>query len=136
MQRFEFLSAVLFSMLTPAALAGDSAQLIGQSGQFRVRFYDPRVNTGELIFVDEKTDADDDYGEKGIPVPFSSECKASKMQIVCRRGGVTPLAGATYRLTLDGTPTCPGDRYEERFTCIQGCTPITPRYLKVARYEC
>ena len=125
-------------LLPTTAISGQPAELVGQSAKFRVWFDDPRDGTNpDIHFAAFDISASDvgGYPIESKPVSFESECKSTRTEIVCRSGGRTPLAGATYRLTADGTPTCPGDA-DYRFTCVKGCKLGVPRYLRIDVYEC
>ncbi len=85
--------------------------------------------------------------EKGPPVPileipFEQECPDKKrdksgeiVEFSCRKGGVSPLAGATYRFKLMKTTiTCDGvvsPDEDHTFICVKGCGKTTPRILTV-----
>ncbi len=84
-------------------------------------------------------------GEKppGAPVlhfPFEEECFFTKKGgFTCKRDGRTPLAGATYKKTMNGYDRCDetGKQRTEQYECIAGCNkPSVPRILSVSPYEC
>ena len=122
---------VIFLICTAGAHAGDSASITGSTHKFRISFHDPRGGADEFITV---SNIDPEVPSAPM-VSFSSQCVATARKIQCRRGGVTPLAGATYKVTNDGSPVC-GGLWEPRFTCVRGCTRDTPRYLQINPYEC
>lgn len=134
--RFAKVSLLLLAVSTVFAThAGDSATIRGQAGRFSVAFQDP-VDGPTVIEVRELDDATNSYSVSRAALPFAQECAATPTEIRCRKNGRTPLAGATYRRTLDGTPSCPGARSEPRFTCVSGCSNAAPKYLRIEPYEC
>lgn len=84
-------------------------------------------------------------GQRGAQigeVPFDQECPAKKLdrkgdvvEFSCRKGGVSPLAGATYRFKLIKTTIeCEGvvsPDEDHVFMCIKGCGRRTPQILLV-----
>jgi hypothetical protein len=75
-------------------------------------------------------------------MPFDRECQSKKMskdgatiEFSCRKDGVSPLAGATYRFKkFKTTIRCDGidlPDFDHTFICIDGCGPTTPKRLKV-----
>lgn len=73
-------------------------------------------------------------------LPFDQECTASKklkngdtVEFTCRKNGVSPLAGATFRYRKFKTSlSCEGVELpdiEHAFVCIKGCKRDTPRKL-------
>lgn len=81
-------------------------------------------------------------GEHSIETPFNLECPLKKqdkngeiIEFSCRKDGVSPLAGATYRFKLIKTSLeCDGvvqPDWDHTFICIKGCGPKTPRKLFV-----
>lgn len=74
-------------------------------------------------------------------VSFNSECSSGKMEdgeiieFSCRKDGVSPLAGATYRFKkIKTTIRCDGvdsPNWEMSFSCISGCGATTPKRLMV-----
>lgn len=81
----------------------------------------------------------------GMPVestPFDRECQSKRknengetIEFSCRKEGVSPLAGATYRFKLTKTTIeCDGVKapdWAHTFRCIKGCKPATPKRLEV-----
>lgn len=134
------LAVAVLVLASPAAHCGDSASIQGQSARYSVSFQDPIADRDSVI---ETMGWDENYGPGGggygkhlSSIKFWSECKATKTKIECRGNGKTPLAGATFRLTYDGTATCEGAVSDARFTCVKGCTKKVPRYLSINPYEC
>lgn len=127
--------AVVAVLFTAAAAAGESSMFRGQSDRYLVEFPDPMSSTNGTIEVSEYIEEDFGYTKKLLSIPFTSECQASVNEIRCTKDGRSPLAGAIYKRTLDGTPTCPG-QVEYRFTCVAGCTPVSPRYIGINPDEC
>jgi hypothetical protein len=79
-------------------------------------------------------------------VPFVRECPSRKkskegdiVEFRCRKDGVTPLAGATYRFTEEKTTMeCDGAEVPDVdfiFVCIRGCKPTTPQMLWIPHGE-
>src|SRR3569623_24439 len=79
-------------------------------------------------------------GEHSIKTPFNLECPLKKqdkigdiIQFSCRKDGVSPLAGATYRFKLIKTSMeCGGvvePYWDHTFICIKGCGSKTPKKL-------
>lgn len=75
-------------------------------------------------------------------IPFDRECQVKKkdtegeaVEFICRKDGVSPLAGATYRYKeFKTTIRCDGidlPDTEHTFICIRGCGPTTPKKLHV-----
>ncbi|NOT18885.1 MAG: hypothetical protein HOP24_01235 [Sideroxydans sp.] len=75
-------------------------------------------------------------------IPFDRECQPTKkgkngetVEFSCRKDGVSPLAGATYRYKLVKTTIqCDGvdvPDWEHLFICTSGCGPTTPKTLVV-----
>lgn len=127
--------AVAASLFTSVAFAGGSATLRGLSDEYAVEFQDPLADPETVIGISEWVQDDLGYAKKLPPLPFKSECRATKNEIRCRKKGRSPLACAVYKRTLDGSPTCPGQA-EYRFTCVAGCTPTVPRYISISPDEC
>ena len=78
--------------------------------------------------------------------PFDRECPSGKrdkggntIEFSCRKDGVSPLAGATYRYKqVKTTMRCNGvdePDWDLSFICIRGCGPATPRRLWVIHGE-
>lgn len=75
-------------------------------------------------------------------IPFDRECQTIRkdnngeiVEFSCRKDGVSPLAGATYRykefkITIRCDDTDIPDT-EHSFICISGCGPTTPKKLHV-----
>ena len=135
MQFHHITLAVAVSLFTSVVAAGDSATFRGQSTKYMIEFQDPIDAKNATIEVSEYIENDFGYTKKVLSVSFKSECQASANEIRCTKNGKSPLAGVTYKRTLDGTPTCPG-QVEYRFTCVVGCNPIAPRYIRIEPYEC
>jgi hypothetical protein len=135
MQVHHIMFAVAAGLFTSAVAAGDSATFRGQSTKYSIEFQDPMDAPDTTIEVSEYVESDFGYTKKVLSASFKSECQASASAIRCAKNAKSPLAGVTYKRTLDGTPTCPG-QVEYRFTCVVGCTPIAPKYIKIDRYEC
>jgi len=81
-------------------------------------------------------------GSKLESIPFDRECTSKKkdkdgetIEFSCRKDGVSPLAGATYRFKLVKTTIqCDGidePDWDHIFICISGCGSTTPKKLKV-----
>jgi len=109
----------------------------GQSPRFRV------VIAQDCAFESriETTEIDPQTHEYSIPKPgalFKDECQfgAEEETFSCRSGGKTVLSGSVYKLTDDASPSCKGDMFGHRYTCVKGCTKDVPRYLDIAPYEC
>ncbi len=101
---------------------------------------------GQLILSFSKP-SEDGQGGSGSDstsgsIPFDSECATKKknnegetIEFSCRKDGVSPLAGATYRFKLvESTIQCDGvdqPDWEHTFICISGCKPTTPKKLVV-----
>lgn len=75
-------------------------------------------------------------------IPFDRECRSKKknkdgetIEFSCRKDGVSPLAGATYRFKLIKTTIqCDGidlPDWDHTFVCISGCGSTTPKRLAV-----
>lgn len=75
-------------------------------------------------------------------IPFDRECPTKKtgkdgdtIEFSCRKDGVSPLAGATYRFKkFKTTIRCDGIKqpdFDYTFICISGCGPETPKRLEV-----
>ena len=101
---------------------------------------------GQLILSFSKPSEDGkggaDSNVKSGSVPFDSECTTKEkdkdgetIEFSCRKEGVSPLAGATYRFKLvETTIECDGvvqQNFEHTFICISGCGPTTPKTLIV-----
>ena len=99
-------------------------------------FDDPRSDSTNVFIRISKLDEDDNYTKQIKSVSFHNECSVKSNKLLCKKNGTTPLAGATYQITKDGSPSCPSEASEERYTCIRGCKASVPRYLKINRYEC
>jgi hypothetical protein len=125
-------AAVLFNS---PCFAGESATFSGRSDKYSVEFLNPLETPDSTIEISEYVQDDFGYTKKLPPVSFNSECAASKKAIRCKKNGKSPLAGAIYKRTLDGSPHCPGQA-EYRFTCVSGCTSVVPRYIEISPWEC
>jgi hypothetical protein len=75
-------------------------------------------------------------------IPFDRECRSRKkgnngevVEFSCRKDGVSPLAGATYRYKeFKTTIQCEGTDVpdiEHAFICTSGCGSTTPKRLHV-----
>lgn len=75
-------------------------------------------------------------------IPFDRECQSKKknkdgetVEFSCRKDGVSPLAGATYRFKkFETTIRCDETdlpTLDYTFICISGCRSTTPKRLKV-----
>ena len=75
-------------------------------------------------------------------IPFDRECQpkikgknGETVEFSCRKDGVSPLAGATYRYKEFKTTIRCDDNdvpdIEHSFICISGCGPTTPKKLHV-----
>lgn len=121
--------------VTLSCNAGDVATIRGQSDRFSVTFPHPLELQASKIEIREWDDQELDYRNVRPSVRFWRECKMTKTSLQCDPNGKSPLAGARYKLTLDGTPSCPGQA-EPRFTCVSGCRSTVPRYLSINPWEC
>jgi hypothetical protein len=79
-------------------------------------------------------------------IPFVRECTVKEkneegetIEFSCRKDGVSPLAGATYRFKLvETTFRCEGKvekGWNHTFLCTSGCQPTTPKTLEVLHGE-
>lgn len=79
-------------------------------------------------------------------IPFDRECQSKKtskdgetIEFSCRKDGVSPLAGATYRFkTFKTTIQCDGidlPDFDYTFVCVRGCGPTTPKRLEIPHGE-
>lgn len=77
-----------------------------------------------------------------LTVDFDRECRSGPknedgdvIEFSCRKDGVSPMAGATYRFRLvQTTIECEGIKsvdWSHTFFCVKGCGPATPRRLEV-----
>lgn len=115
-------------------IAGCDTNISGQSEKYLVEIV---RDCGVIpqIFVSEFDDHE--YTNKHEPIAFESECAIGKdEELTCHAGGKTILSGATFRVTNDGMPSCAGDSYSPRYTCVKGCNEDVPKYLRIAPYEC
>jgi hypothetical protein len=75
-------------------------------------------------------------------IPFDRECQSKKknkdgetVEFSCRKDGISPLAGATYRFKrFETTIRCDGvdlPAFDHTFICINGCGATTPKRLDV-----
>ena len=135
MRNIQFHLAICLLMVCNLSLAGGEREITGQAGEFKVDFADPRDVQNPTIDV-SKLDNDFSYSEKVLSIQFLKECSVKSNKLQCKKNGITPLAGATYQITNDGSPYCPGAASEARFTCIAGCKASVPKYLKINPYEC
>lgn len=126
---------LILILVSHLCLAGDVAMWRAQSGKYRVEFADPLTLPSAVMTIEEYSEDDLSYTKKLPSISFQSECRATTNVIVCSPKGKSPLAGATYRRTHDGTPSCPGNA-EDRFTCVSGCKASVPRYISIDPYEC
>ncbi len=72
--------------------------------------------------------------------PLNDECELPDQVVLegfsCRKGGHTPLAGATYKLVRGkGTYDCSDalgdkDTPHMRYACVAGCGASVPKYLE------
>ena len=98
---------------------------------------------GDLILSSSKKEPErPDTSESSITTPFGLECPIKKqdkngevIEFSCRKDGISPLAGATYRFKLIKTTIeCDGviePDWDHTFICIKGCKPTTPKKLIV-----
>jgi len=98
---------------------------------------------GDLILSSSKKGPGwPDTSEHSITTPFDLECPLKKqnkegetIEFSCRKDGMSPLAGATYRFKLiETTIECDGvvePDWDHTFICIKGCGPTTPKKLFV-----
>ncbi|MGB7815742.1 MAG: hypothetical protein WBL28_05260 [Methylotenera sp.] len=116
------------------AFADEPDEIIGQSGEYQVRF----GGEEDSMRVYRMTVDDLSYEKLVLTTKFEKECSMFKngLGFTCSKAGSTPLAGATYRVTNDATPRCPGLLKEKRYTCVHGCKVSTPKYLSINPYEC
>ncbi|MEO7621510.1 MAG: hypothetical protein ABIS30_00465 [Gallionella sp.] len=91
---------------------------------------------GDIQFTHEMDD-------KGHPIintikmfPMEKECVLNISELACHSKGLTPLAGATFKLKQAGTyiHDCgeigtPIEMPRMRYTCISGCGKSVPKYL-------
>ena len=79
-------------------------------------------------------------------IPFNRECQSKRrnkdgktIEFSCRKDGVSPLAGATYRFKkVKTTIRCDGidePDLDLSFRCIRGCGSATPQRLVVPHGE-
>jgi hypothetical protein len=130
-----FIATLAFLSVAIASHAGDVATIRGQSDRFAVTFPHPLELRASEIEVREWDAQELDYRKAKPSVPFWRECKMTNTTLQCSPKGISPLAGAKYKMTFDGTPTCPGQG-EPRFTCVSGCKSSVPRYLSINPWEC
>jgi hypothetical protein len=135
MMRLSLHIALAAAAACSSASAGETRMYKGQSDLYAIEFLDPVDFPNSMIEISAYVQDDLAYTKKLASVPFKSECRVSANEISCARSGRSPMAGATYRRTRDGTPRCPGQA-EDRFTCVNGCGPIVPRYITFSISEC
>jgi len=127
--------ALAFVAICASSFAGETRMYRGQSDSHAVEFLDPVDLPNSMMEVSRYVPEDLGYTKKIASIPFKSECRLNEKEIRCTKTGKSPLAGATYRRTRDGTPRCPGQA-EDRFTCVSGCGPAAPRYITFSISEC
>lgn len=108
--------------------------------------YSEGCYTGDLILEFSKFSKNGpswpDPSLKLESIPFVRECTVTKknedgetIEFNCRKDGVSPLAGATYRFKLvETTFKCEGKvekGWNRTFLCTSGCGPTTPKELEV-----
>jgi hypothetical protein len=104
-------------------------------------YYSKGCYSGDLILSFTKKAAH--RGANASEILFETECPTKKhnkmgevVEFNCRKGGVSPLAGATYRFQRTKTTIkCDGivSPYEDRaFICTKGCGKTTPQILMVS----
>lgn len=133
----KYVTVIILSTAGDLARANGLPDLIGVSEHYRVTISNGLHPFKESRITVERINSEGSGYSEGIEnVPFSTQCYSTKSTIICHMNSKTPLSGATYRLTLDATPVCPGSKVEYRYTCVKGCKKDTPRYLKIQPYEC
>lgn len=127
----------LLQLAASTAWSAEAGTVYGQSERYSVIISaDDYPYQNATITVREIDVEGREYAKEVSAVSFSSQCHAAKRSIVCRSGGTTPLAGTTYRVTTDDSPSCPGTSVGDRYTCVKGCTKDSPRFLTIHPYEC
>lgn len=133
-------SVVILCGLPEVGIAACSDTIVGQSEKYSIVISDEDCQFDiEMIQITEIEEGKVDPPDytKALPVvPFAEECRKTKTQIICKAGGRTVLAGVTYEITEDASPSCPGESVGFRYTCIKGCKTGVPKYLEIRSYEC
>src|SRR4051794_8936212 len=86
-----------------SSYAGCSDSLEGESKKLGIRISD--CDHSEMMILTRDFSRTVEGGVARKPVPMAVECTLSKNELTCRKGGKTPLAGSTYRYTLDTNPS-------------------------------
>ena len=102
---------------------------------------------GDLILsAEKKVPGWPDKIGPSITTNFDKECPLTKqdkkgemIEFSCRKDGISPLAGATYRFKITKTTIqCDGVAeldWDIAFICINNCGPTTPKKLSVLHGE-
>ena len=135
MFRLSFHLAVVLLVACASATAGEIPLYRGQSNKYAIEFPHPTDLPNSMIEISAYVEGDLAYTKTLTPVPFRPECRLTTNELSCSKNGKSPLAGATYKRTRDGTPQCPGQA-EDRFTCVSGCSSAVPRYITFSQSEC
>lgn len=131
-----YLHIALFTLVVcSSAYAGETRMYQGQSDLYAIEFLDPVDAPTSMIKINVYEPENLAYTKTLASVPFNSECRLTTNEISCSKNGKSPMAGAIYKLTQDGTPRCPGQA-EDRFTCVSGCSSAAPRYITFSISEC
>lgn len=130
------LACLLLFIASSNAFAACSGERRGQSGSYIVEIGDGGCVWKEYSVAVWDHTATIDSQKPSKLVPFDKVCRDTKSGFSCGKDAPIPMRGTEYQRTKDTNPNCPGEQFGERFTCVQGCTPKTPKYLYIAPYEC
>jgi hypothetical protein len=134
--RPEFGIRVAFAVLALVPMVGSACidSFVGQTSKYQVVMGDFDCSFPEdMIFRLEKSPTHEVLPID--PVPFSSQCTATKSGFTCRASGKTVLAGTKYK-AVRGPNSC-GVVVWPNFKCVEGCKQAgVPAYLKSTPYDC
>jgi hypothetical protein len=133
-REFGFRMAFAVFALLPIAGSACTDSFVGQASNYQVVMGDFGCTFSEdMIFRLEKSATHEVLPID--PVPFSSQCTATKSGFTCRASGKTVLAGTKYK-AVRGPNSC-GVVVWPNFKCVEGCKKGgVPAYLKSTPYDC
>lgn len=140
------LAALIFLLASSGARADCQDEWLiyhSPSQQLSVRYKDGCYSGDLILSFSAKSTA---QGVQETELLFADECPVTKkdkvggvVEFSCRKQGVSPLAGATYRFKrLSTTIECDGVVSPEEvpaFLCVKGCGKKTPPILFVPEGE-
>ena len=133
--------AIVLSLYAYSSIAACSETISAQTNKTDIFISDGQCDHEfRITYLVKKSNSNKAHSSY---VSFDDECSyypkdaLNPLGFRCNKNGVSPLKGATYRLTHDSPISeCEEIKHWPRYTCVKGCEGLAPKYLKIEPYEC